>query len=891
MQKQNIAEYTPAWLQKPYPGHGLFTSAPAKATSSFLSQSNGSDSASKRSAKPGPRRTIARRGVEVFIAVGKEIRWADLVYLKESWEYKEKKKAASKQAGGLDRSFRESSQFEADHAQGYRTIKTPVADDIRQLVISPNGNYLAILTTHTVHIAMLPESALLTATDTGPMKLKTYTLGPTTHVTSQAGIASALWHPLGVNGTCLVTVTVDAVVRVWELSATDRWSFDKPTLAIDLKKLADGTSVDQDFAASVGANKSFSPDSVEMDVASACFAGRGSGGWSPMTLWVAMREGDVYALCPLLPEKWSAPPSLVPALTVSIVAKLAATEDDPACSPQAKALAQQQFDWMAEIDKQDPIHVETQPGDPPGEIFSRPSRPGKIPKLQGPFDLELSAEESEEEADSLLSDIYIIGARVDAEPLMLGEEEDLLTEEVDREGASFGVVCLLASSGRLSICLDLDGVEAQWLPKTRSRSQRLIEEEFDPPTLLTFEVLDTSKSREVQEDEMDWPVFSQDVTSRYSFYITNTSSISYISLHPWVFRLDGDLNESSHGAEFRIDLMAKAENSIRQRIYTQDPIDRKSPLAASTLIFDPDLGYFLLTATPHGPLALIFETSKDVESDYYRSRSLSPTYDPEPDKPLILCEPRPVYEPSHTLDENSALPAFIEKLGQTKYKRLLKEEIRLSPATLQIMAEAHKVLSEETHRIGTAAAELFRRCQRLQAELQSQIKKANDVASRVDAITGNDVEDGPTVSVDESISARIKAAKSRQAELTDRIERLRRKATQSTGRELSDKERAWFGEVKTLESKVMGGSKSDEFEERKIKEPWARYEEAQQLHKDLLDEIDSMEQVSDVPPQTPDFKVPSEVRKTKMHQIMTLLDRESALVEAAKSRLERLSLS
>ncbi|CZT07235.1 hypothetical protein WAI453_012947 [Rhynchosporium graminicola] len=889
MQKQNIAEYTPAWLQKPYPGHGIFTSAPTKATSNFLSQSKGSDSASKRSAKPGPRRTIARRGCEIFVAVGKEIRWADLVYLKESWEYKEDKKAASRQEGD-DRSFRESSQFEANHAQGYRTVKTPVADDIRQLVVSPNGNYLAILTTHTVHIAMLPDSSPLTAPDDSPMKLKTYTLGPTTHVTSQAGIASALWHPLGVNGTCLVTVTVDAVVRVWELSATDRWSFDRPTLAIDLKKLADGTSVDQDFAASVGANKSFSPDSVEMDVASACFAGRGSGGWSPMTLWVAMREGDVYALCPLLPEKWSSPPSLVPSLTVSIVAKLAATEDDPTCSPKAKALAQQQFDWMAEIDKQDPVHIETSPGDPPGEVFMRPSKPGKIPKLQGPFELELAVDESEEESDSLLSDIYIIGAKVDDESLMFGEEEDILTEGVDREGASFGVVCLLTSNGRLSICLDLDGVEAQWLPKTRSRPQRLVQEEFDVPSLLTFEVLDTSKKSEVQKKGMDWPVFSEDVTSRYSFYITNTSSISYISLHPWIFRLDGDLSDSSHGAEFRIDLMAKAEKSIRQRIYTQEPLDRLSPLAASTLIFDPDLRYFLLTATPHGPLALVFETSKDVESDYYRSQSRSPIYDPEPERPLILCEPRPVYEPSHTLDEDSALPAFIEKLGQSKYKRLLKEEIRLSPATLQIMAEAHKVLSEETHRIGTAAAELFRRCQRLQAELQSQIKKANDVASRVDAITGNDVEDGPTVSVDERISVRIKVAEARQKELTERIDRLRRKATQSTSRELSDKERAWLGEVKMLKSKVVGGNESDDdFGGREVKEPWARYKEADDLHQALLKEVEKMEQFG-VVPQTPDFRVPSEVRKTKMVQIMSLLDRETALVEGAKSRLERLSL-
>ena len=38
-------------------------------------------------------------------------------------------------------------------------------------------------------------------------------------------------------------------------------------------------------------------------------------------------------------------------------------------------------------------------------------------------------------------------------------------------------------------------------------------------------------------------------------------------------------------------------------------------------------------------------------------------------------------------------------------------------------------------------------------------------------------------------------------------------------------------------------------------------------------------------------KVPSEVRKAKIAQVKALLDRETALVEGAKSRLEKLTLS
>lgn len=100
-----ITSYTPAWLSKPNPGYDLFTSTPS-------SQSLAPNS--KKDSKPGPRRTIAYRGVEVFIAVGKEIRWADLVYLREAWEDKEQKKRSF--AKGKDRE----SQYDESHAQGYR---------------------------------------------------------------------------------------------------------------------------------------------------------------------------------------------------------------------------------------------------------------------------------------------------------------------------------------------------------------------------------------------------------------------------------------------------------------------------------------------------------------------------------------------------------------------------------------------------------------------------------------------------------------------------------------------------------------------------------------------------------------------------------------------------
>ena len=75
-----IKSFAPGWLNEPAPGHKLFEAAiddAAKLPASLAYSKKG---------KPGPRRTIARRGTEVFVAVGKQIRWGDLAHLKESWE-------------------------------------------------------------------------------------------------------------------------------------------------------------------------------------------------------------------------------------------------------------------------------------------------------------------------------------------------------------------------------------------------------------------------------------------------------------------------------------------------------------------------------------------------------------------------------------------------------------------------------------------------------------------------------------------------------------------------------------------------------------------------------------------------------------------------------------
>lgn len=74
-----IKSFTPAWLAKPAPGHNLF--APSETTP----KSSPFSSPSRSKTYVGPTHTIARSGSQVFVAVGREVRWADLIDLKERW--------------------------------------------------------------------------------------------------------------------------------------------------------------------------------------------------------------------------------------------------------------------------------------------------------------------------------------------------------------------------------------------------------------------------------------------------------------------------------------------------------------------------------------------------------------------------------------------------------------------------------------------------------------------------------------------------------------------------------------------------------------------------------------------------------------------------------------
>ena len=674
---------------------------------------------------------------------------------------------------------------------------------------------MAIATTHTVHIAILPPPDLLNAQhNQEPLKLKIYTIGPTTHVLSQSPVPSVLWHPLGVDGNCLVTITADAIVRLWEFDLDNRWSADSPALALDLKKLVVARSNEDDVKPyRAKRNTTYSADAVGMDVASACFGGAGYGDeapWSAMTLWVAMTSGDIYALCPLLPSRFQPPTDLLPSLLPAVMEKQASlTEGD-----QRVVQVEDQIQWANDLDNQEPI-IEGDDSDSglPIEIYKRPSGGNSTPALQGPF--QLFPEDAENDLE--LSDIYVIAAKSNNAE---GSEEsesgsEMSSDNKDEEGLSSTLVCLMTREGRVYICMDLEGVDGKWLPSRPPEHPSTVNED---PILVVLESLETLKPGE--DCPIEWPTFTQDTGLRYSFFTTHSRGVYFFSCSPWLENLDRELqNDDSSGVEFRLKMLQSNITTTRERILTFPPPDESNdtdiPVTACVIIEDSDLGYFLLTSHDSHPQTATLDRPYLPHLPHgANNREPTPMDNDDPTLSIDSLAPSiayPPYQPSPAFYTASTLPNFPTTHVQARHRHLLKSEIRLSTATLDIMTEAHRVLSRETHQLGVAAADLFRRCDSLLEVLRNQVVRAGGVAERVDAVTtarkDEEGEEGRTTK--DVLEERIERARERQGNLKERVEVVRRRVRGLENRELSVREEEWVREVDGVAGTVLGRRKED----------------------------------------------------------------------------------
>ena len=401
---------------------------------------------------------------------------------------------------------------------------------------------------------------------------------------------------------------------------------------------------------------------------------------------------------------------------------------------------------------------------------------------------------------------------------------------------------------------------------------------------------------ELTEDETSSfnQCFTPDIKTDFSFFVSHASGIFYISLEPWIRKLENELAEPQNdGAEFRLNRLLETANSqveqcIRFPVPNGTTVSEVTSCVAIDIADGGNIGYLLLTTVGDEPQAAFLDVPEDgVPTEEELTQYLAWERPPS--------EMRQSYQPPKELYGASNLRSLVDQIVPSRHAASLKDEIRLSPVNLQLLMEVHKILAQHTRKLRDAVADLFRRCERLQLEFKDQVFRSARVAGKIDSVTGADdadVSKGSGGYGSAKINERLERVKARQEQINRRYETLRRKMANVGGADLSEKECAWVEELQIMERSLDKTAQNLSDDPDGNNEPaWERLDRLKTHRRALEKEIETVSNENKEERTSSSIKIPSQSRRQEQEYIEALLDRESALVEAAAERLRNLGVS
>lgn len=360
-------------------------------------------------------------------------------------------------------------------------------------------------------------------------------------------------------------------------------------------------------------------------------------------------------------------------------------------------------------------------------------------------------------------------------------------------------------------------------------------------------------------------------------------------MEPWIRKLENELSEPhAEGADFRLQrLLASASSQVTQYLERQSP--RNAPdqeVTSAVIVEDGNVGYMLLTTVNDEPQAAILDAPEDgIPTEEELAEYLEAAV-PQKEVREAWREPKEFYEHFDLLNSIN-IPA--------RHKASLRDEVRLSPANLELLMDVHRVLSAHTEKLQKAVADLFNRATRLQDEFRDQVYRTAEVVPKIDAVIGNDEEpsDNGSMYGSAQIDDRLDQVRKRQDAINARYEGLRRKMNSIGSTELSEKEANYVEELQTMDSSVDKSNRTltDDVDGSEVP-AWQRLNKLKELHKTLAQQVENTQkEAQEEQARAASVKVPSSSRRQENEHIQDLLQRNTALVDAATTRLRSLGIS
>lgn len=382
-----------------------------------------------------------------------------------------------------------------------------------------------------------------------------------------------------------------------------------------------------------------------------------------------------------------------------------------------------------------------------------------------------------------------------------------------------------------------------------------------------------------------------DVHTDFSFFISHATGVFYVSLEPWIRKIENELSEpQSEGSEFRLKRVLESANTSVEQYLQRRPSNNpaEQEVTSAVVIEDGNVGYLLLTTVDGEPQAALLDAPEEGLPTEEELAEYMAVTGPHKEAREAWQPPKELHEPFNLLGSIS-IPA--------QHRGSLTKEIRLSPANLELLMNVHRVLSVQTAKLQHAVSDLFNRATRLQEEFRDQIYRSSQIASNIDNVTGNDGAgpDDASAYGSAKIDERLDKVKARQDAINARYEALRRKMVSIGSSELSEKESAWVEELSTMDSAVDASKRTLTDDVDGTERPaWSRLDKLKELQKDLKKQVEETTKVANKEGErtrSESVKVPSHSRKFENEQIQELIQRNSVLVEAATTRLRDLGVN
>ncbi|KAF8631152.1 hypothetical protein AX15_002498 [Amanita polypyramis BW_CC] len=694
----------------------------------------------------GGRQVMLLKGADLILAAGKEIRMTSRV-------------------GQSSRKI-------------YKTLHTPnVQFDIHHIALNPSGKLLAVAGGYQVAVIVLPRSTF-TRLVSDTIDCKSVQIGQYYHASdASVPIAKVDWHPWGEAGSTLLVVTIDGKLREYDISIDT----EEPQQILSFMPEKKSTSYQAE-------------DPSEREVVSFTL-GKGVADWGPLTVYALTRSGDIYAICPYMPQNASIPSSYVHSLDCFISAKREYLSHNASSSKDLSMLYDYQHKYVSALLKQLP----------PGSIIPGLSRsvlmhpPAVVkspPVRQGPFLLQPSPRTLDGSEGGDATDITY-------------RTFGLSQDESDGEGEPIylGAVLVAFQDGRVDVCLDVEKVEAKWEIKQLS-SQGL-------PMLAVYENIDlglvsllkqtSDTGKELELLQGNHPLFYSDPIHDDTVYIYHAFGVHSLHLGPIFQSLISALRiEGEDEQSLRATLQDSALTTV-QSILSTYSVGKKcsNPVIAVAIPNDVYLTYtiFILTSAMRittFPLTLQDKFPRNQQESLTPEDELAALFFTPMDGPAVYVsllgnEP---YKPPDTLARPSGLPPS-PRLSLPAFGT---KELILTPETLRFIGTTIGKLSSQIHEIQLAYKTVEARATLQQQELKRQVEKCCDINQLVERM-----KEGCS----ERIAKRVETIQVGQKTLLGRLDRALQTLMERACPELNEHEMRWFDELKRMKEEVASSGRYD----------------------------------------------------------------------------------